>query len=129
RHYNSGCLGAIAFKQLHYLANRRPGGDDIINDQYPALQWGAYRGAAFAMALGLLAIEAVRLVDLMPLCQCGCGYGDQRNALVRGPEQQIVIQAGMMDCCSITATEEAQRFTGIEQAGVKKIGTRTPGFK
>ena len=69
----------------------------------------------------LLAIEAVRDIDVMVFGQCRRGESRQRNALVGGPEQHVETHAGFCNRSRVETPQFRCRVTGVEQAGVEKV--------
>ena len=61
--------GTSGADNLQRLTDGGAGGDHIINDQHAALQWGTDQIAAFAVRLGLFAVEAVRHIATMVIGQ------------------------------------------------------------
>ncbi|MCY1559931.1 hypothetical protein D9M68_970160 [compost metagenome] len=83
---------------LHHFADGGTGGDHVIDDHHATRQRRAHEGAAFAVVLGFLAVEAPRGVDLMMLGQCHGGGGGQRDTLVGRAEQHIERNAALDHC-------------------------------
>ncbi len=115
--------GALQHRQA--LADGGAGGDDVLNDGDPVavLQLVAHHGAALAVVLGLLAVEAV--VHVLPVLLVegdGAGYR-QGDALVGGAEQgvhlvgQVLVQAG-----GVKLPQFGGLIAGLVVAGVDEVG-------
>jgi exodeoxyribonuclease-3 len=105
------------------------GCNDVINHQNTACQAGTNEVSAFTMHFGLLAIEAPGHIALVVVGQRDAGCGRQRYTLVGGAEKDIECHAAVDDSLSIEPSQSRQVCTGIEQAGIEKIGTGSTGFQ
>ena len=107
------------------------GGDHVLHDDHvvPVLGLVAHHGAALAVVLDLLAVEAVGQVTIVVAVQGG-GSGDrQGDALVGGPEQtgdpvrQILLDAG-----GVVVAQLGGLSAGLVVSGIDKIGGLAAGF-
>src|SRR5258705_3993917 len=78
----------ICANQFDRLAHRSPGGDHVVDDDYPSVQRRTHDDSAFTVILDLLAVVAVR--QIVPnFGQTDGRRGRQGNSLVGRPEKAI----------------------------------------
>ena len=121
--------GAVGLDQIHGFADGGPGGDDVVHQHDASLERAAYQIAAFAVILGLLAVEApghVHVVLLHQLHRGGRGDGDP---LVGRAKQHVEFDAGIHQGGGIEAAEAGQIAAAVEQAGVEEVGALAAGFQ
>src|SRR5210317_1206910 len=81
------------------------------------------------MCFGLFSVEAIRDIDVVLFREgCRCKRS-KRDALVRRAEQHVETDLRFSDGGSIIAAEFGRRVTGIEQAGIEKVGTDASGLE
>src|SRR5690606_35436025 len=115
------CAGC--FNNRHNFAHCSPGGNYIVNNQYLSVQGRAYQGAALAVILCLFAVVTVWQI-LPEMIRQGDGRRRcQRNTFICRTEYHIKIYLRRFDRGSVKAPQLCQGTTGLEAAGIKKIGT------
>ena len=122
-HIRDAHLGS-GLQDRNGLAHSGAGGDDVLDDDdaVAVLRLVADQGTAFAVVLGLLAVEEVGLVDVKVAGERPCCGGDQRDALVGRAEHRVeVIPAVVHDALGIELAEGRDLRAGSVVAGVDKV--------
>jgi hypothetical protein len=85
--------------------------------------------AALAVVLASLRLKAQG--RLRPCCvrQRHAVVGDQRDALVGGPEQHVVGHAGALQRRGVALAQHGDRLAVVEQAGVEEVRAFAAGFE
>ena len=84
---------------------------------------------ALAMVLRLLPVEGIGDIAPMLLRQGDGRRRRQGDALVGGPVEDIAGQVRGLEGGGVEAPQPGQGGSGIEEAGVEKVGTVTPGLE
>jgi hypothetical protein len=121
RNHNTGRGGAVGTDQLQRLPDRGASRDDIVDDQDAARERRADYVAAFAVRLGLLAVECHRNVAPVLFGKGNRRRGGERDAFVGRAKQHVERDAGVGQGRGIGAAEPGQCRTGIERSGIEKI--------
>src|SRR6266568_3085654 len=109
---------ALACDQFERLAHRGARRQYVIHNQYPACKRSADELAAFAVVLRFLAVE-------------GEGHRGARgkdDALVGGAEQHVETHTRGENRFCVELRQALERGSGVEQAGVEKVGGRASRF-
>src|ERR1700733_9884574 len=115
--------------ELERFAHRSAGRDHVVDDQPPPGERRTHDATAFAVVLGLLAVEGERDVAAVRRAQRDGGRGGERDALVRWAEQHVEAETGSVDGGGVAATERRERLAVAEQAGVEEVRTLTAGLE
>src|SRR5690606_25256937 len=127
--YDTDRLGTGGSDDVDRLPNRRSGGDHIVDDEHAPAQLRPDDRASFAVILRVFAVECPRNAASMGIGERDRGGGDERDAFVRRTEQHIELDARLLNCIGIVATELRERASGVEQACVEEVGAETPGLE
>ncbi len=111
------------------LTHGGTGRDDVVDDQYPALQWRADDAAAFAVRLLFLAVVAPGHIDVVLLGERGGRQGRERDAFVRGTEDHVEFDIGGRDGCRIEAADSCCSVAGVEKPCVEEIRADAAGLQ
>ena len=84
---------------------------------------------ALAMVLGLLPVEGIGDVTPVLIRQGDRRRRRQGDALVGGAVEEVAGQVGGLERGGVEASQPGQGGPGIEEAGVEKVGTVTPGLE
>src|SRR5476649_2898435 len=130
RDQHAGGLGAIlGCDDLHHLTDGGTGGDHVIDDQHVALERSPNQATAFAMCLGLFAVEAPRQIQPVMFSQRHGSRGRQRDALVGWAKQNVEGNAAFNDGCRVKTTQLSQGRTRVEQACIEEVRAGAPGLQ
>ena len=113
-----------ALEHRHGLTDSGACGDYILDDDHAVavLRLVADDIAAFAVVLGLLAVEEERLVDTVIAGQRTGNRGSKRDALVRRTEHCVeLIADGLLDQSCVKLTQTGVLQTGLVVAGIDEI--------
>ena len=118
-------------KELNGLPHSSAGGDHVLDDGHvvPVLGLVAHHGAALAVVLGLLAVEAVGQVPVIVAVQGGGGGHRQRDALVGGAEEAVhPVGEVLLDAGGVVVAQLGSLGAGLIVAGVDKVGGLAAGL-
>src|SRR6266700_29130 len=118
---------ALPCDQFERLAHRGARRQYVIHNQHPACKRSADKSAAFPVVLRFLAVEGERYVAAF----AGEGHRGARgkhDALVGGAEQHVETHTRGEDRFCVELRQALERGTGVEQAGVEKVGSRASRF-
>src|SRR3989475_262768 len=118
---------ALPCDQFERLAHRGACRQYVIHNQHPACKRSADESAAFPVVLRFLAVEGERYVAAF----AGEGHRGARgkhDALVGGAEQHVETHTRGEDRFCVELRQALECGTGVEQAGVEKVGSRASRF-
>ena len=119
-----------AAQDRHGLPDRGPRGRDVLDDQHAVavLEAVPHQGATLPVVLGLLAVEAEGHVAAS-LGEGGRDRGDQRDALVRGAEEDVeALGEGPLDGVGVRVPELPQLGPRAVQPRVHEVGRLPPAL-
>src|SRR5438445_3115538 len=114
---------ALPRDQFERLAHRGARRQYIIHNQHPAGKRGADEFAAFSVTFYLLAVEGEGYVAAFA-GESHRGARSKDDAFVGGAEQHVEAHPGGEDRFCVELRQALERGSGVEQAGVEKVGSR-----
>ena len=116
----AGRCGAGGTDQLHRLAHRGSGRNNVVNDQHATGQRRTDDAATLAMIFGFLAVEGERIVPAV-LGEGDGNRSDQRDAFVSRAEQHVELDVARFGGFCVEFGQTSELIAIVEQACIEKV--------
>lgn len=116
-------FGARALDEFDGFADGRARGDHVIDDDHAPGEGSAHHLTAFTVSFRFLAVEGPGHVAIVLQGERQGGCRHQRDALVGGTEQHVVLESRGLQGSGVAATEHGERFAVVEESRIEEIGT------